>query len=132
MNAFTHHLSFEFRTGIRNRQLLLMNYLFPLGFYLMIGFVMPVINPPFLEGMVPAMVVFAILAATFLGLPDPIVNAREAGILRSYKINGVPSLSILAIPALTTSPASRRPRVSPPTPQKRSTAAMSPFTFGPH
>ena len=102
MNAFANHLSFEFRTGIRNRQLLLMNYLFPLGFYLMIGFVMPVINPPFLEGMIPAMVVFAILAATFLGLPDPLVNAREAGILRSYKINGVPSLSILAIPALTT------------------------------
>jgi ABC-2 type transport system permease protein len=102
MNAFTNHLSFEFRTGIRNKQLLLMNYLFPLGFYLMMGFVMPVINPLFLETMVPAMVVFAILAATFLGLPDPLVSAREAGIFRSYKINGVPSISILAIPALTT------------------------------
>jgi ABC-2 type transport system permease protein len=102
MNAFANHFFFEFRTGIRNRQLLLMNYLLPLGFYLMIGFVMPALNPLFLESMVPAMVVFAILAATFLGLPDPLVNAREAGILRSYKINGVPSLSILAIPALTT------------------------------
>ena len=85
-----------------NYQLLLMNYLFPLGFYLMVGFVMPVINPTFLETMVPAMVVFAVLAATFLGLPDPLVSAREAGIFRSYKINGVPSLSILTIPALTT------------------------------
>jgi ABC-2 type transport system permease protein len=37
-----------------------------------------------------------------LGLPDPLVNAREMGILRSYKINGIPSISILAIPALTT------------------------------
>ena len=45
MNAFTNHLSFEFRTGVPNKQLLLMNYLFPLGFYLMMGFVMPVINP---------------------------------------------------------------------------------------
>ena len=102
MNAFTNHFSFEFRTGVRNKQLLLMNYLFPLGFYLMMGFVMPVINPLFLETMIPAMVVFAILAATFLGLPDPLVSAREAGIFRSYKINGVPSLSILTIPALTT------------------------------
>jgi ABC-2 type transport system permease protein len=102
MNAFTNHFSFEFRTGIRNRQLLLMNYLFPLGFYLMMGFVMPVINPLFLETMIPAMVVFAILAATFLGLPDPLVSAREAGIFRSYKINGVPPISILTIPALTT------------------------------
>jgi ABC-2 type transport system permease protein len=102
MNAFANHFSFEFRTGIRNRQLLLMNYLFPLGFYLMMGFVMPVINPLFLETMIPAMIVFAILAATFLGLPDPLVSAREAGIFRSYKINGVPPISILTIPALTT------------------------------
>jgi ABC-2 type transport system permease protein len=101
MNAFIHHFSFEFRTGIRNKQLLLMNYLFPLGFYLMMGFIMPAINPLFLDNLIPAMVVFAILAATLLGVPDPLVNARENGIFRSYKINGIPSLSILLIPALT-------------------------------
>ena len=87
------HQSFRLRipAGIRNRTLLLMNYLLPLGFYLMMGFVMPEINPEFRAVLVPAMVVFAILAATLLGLPDPLVNAREAGIFRSYKINGVPS-----------------------------------------
>lgn len=102
MTAFINHFSFEFRTGIRNKQLLLMNYLFPLGFYLMMGFVMAGINPLFLDTMTPAMVVFAILAATLLGIPDPLVNAREKGIFRSYKINGVPAISILTIPALTT------------------------------
>jgi ABC-2 type transport system permease protein len=103
MTAFTNHFSFEFRTGIRNRTLLMMNYLFPLGFYLLLGFVMPEINPLFLETMIPAMVVFAILAATLLGLPDPLVTAREAGIFRSFKINEVPSTSILSVPAMTTS-----------------------------
>jgi len=102
MNAFSQHFVFEFRTGIRNKTLLLMNYLFPLGFYLMMGFIMPGINPLFLETLIPAMVVFGILAATLLGLPDPLVNARETGIFRSYKINGIPSSSILIIPALTT------------------------------
>jgi len=102
MNAFSQHFAFEFRTGIRNKTLLLMNYLFPLGFYLMMGFIMPGINPLFLGTLIPAMVVFGILAATLLGLPDPLVNARETGIFRSYKINGVPSSSILIIPALTT------------------------------
>lgn len=102
MNAFIHHFTFEFRTGIRNKQLLLMNYLFPLGFYLMMGFVMAEINPPFREDIIPAMVVFGILAATLLGIPDPLVNARENGVFRSYKINGIPSISILIIPALTT------------------------------
>ncbi len=102
MNAFIHHFTFEFRTGIRNKQLLLMNYLFPLGFYLMMGLVMTEINPSFRESIIPAMVVFSILAATLLGIPDPLVNARENGVFRSYKINGVPAASILLIPALTT------------------------------
>ncbi|MCP4425860.1 MAG: ABC transporter permease [Chloroflexi bacterium] len=102
MNAFAAHFTFEFRTGIRNKNLLLMNYLFPLGFYLMMGFIMTGINPLFQDVIIPAMVTFAILAATMLGLPDPLVNARESGIFRSYKINGVPATSILAIPALTT------------------------------
>ena len=102
MNAFIHHFAFEFRTGIRNRQLLMLNYLFPLGFYLIMGFVMAEINPPFREVIIPAMVVFGILSATLLGIPDPLVNARENGVFRSYKINGIPSLSILVIPSLTT------------------------------
>jgi ABC-2 type transport system permease protein len=102
MRAFLNHFTFEFRTGIRNKTLLLMNYLFPLGFFLMMGFIMAEINPPFRQDIIPAMVVFGILAATLLGIPDPLVNARENGIFRSYKINGIPSLSILVIPALTT------------------------------
>jgi ABC-2 type transport system permease protein len=102
MKAFLHHFFYEFRTGIRNKTLLLMNYLLPLGFYLLMGFIMPAINPPFRETIIPAMVVFGILAATLLGIPDPLVNARENGIFRSFKINGVPSFSILVIPALTT------------------------------
>jgi len=101
MTAFINHFSFEFRTGIRDKQLLLVNYLLPLGFYLMMGTVMPQINPLFLDTLIPAMVVFAIMAATLLGVPDPLVKAREDGIFRSYKINGVPSSSILIIPFLT-------------------------------
>lgn len=102
MNAFAHHFSFEFRGGIRNKQLLLLNYLFPLGFYLMMGLIMAEINPPFREVIVPAMAVFAVLSATLLGIPDPLVTARENGVFRSFKINGIPSISILIIPALTT------------------------------
>lgn len=103
MNAFLHHFSFEFRTGIRNRQLLFMNYLFPLGVYILIGLIMVQINPLFGESAISSMGVFALTAVTLLGIPDPLVTAREAGIFRSYKINGVPSISILTIPGLTTS-----------------------------
>lgn len=102
MKAFVNHFSFELRSGIRDRSLLLMNYLFPLAFYAMMGMLMTELNPTFRETMIPAMIIFAVLSSMILGLPNPLVSAREAGIFRSYKINGVPAISILAIPALTT------------------------------
>ena len=102
MRAFINHFSFEFRTGMRDKTLLLINYLFPLGFYAMIGMLMTELNPTFRDTMIPAMIVFAILSSMVLGLPNPLVSSREAGIFRSYKINGVPAVSILTIPALTT------------------------------
>ncbi len=102
MKAFVTHFTFEFKTGLRNSNLLMINYLFPVGFYLIMGLVMTKINPLFGDTMVPAMAVFAIVASTILGMPGPIVEDREAGIFRSFKINGVPAFSILIIPALTT------------------------------
>jgi ABC-2 type transport system permease protein len=102
MKAFKNHFIFEFKTGIRDKNLLLLNYLFPLGLYIMLGFLMKNINPGFIEIIIPSMVVISILISTILGLPDPLVKSREAGIFRSYKINGVPATSIVIIPPLTT------------------------------
>jgi len=102
MNAFAAHFAFEFRTGVRNKMLLFLNYLFPLGLYLMLGFILTGLNPFFQEVIIPGMVVIAAMAAYLLGIPEPLVGAREKGIFRSYKINGVPPASILSIPTLTT------------------------------
>ena len=102
MNAFANHFWFEFRTGIRNVTLLLLTYLIPLGLYFMLGFVLIDIDPEFGEMFIPLMTIIAILLSTLMGLPEPLVTARKAGIFRNYKINGVPTLSLLIIPALTT------------------------------
>ncbi|HSF81332.1 MAG TPA: ABC transporter permease [Anaerolineales bacterium] len=102
MTAFINHFAYEFKTGLRNPTLMLMNYLFPLGFYAMMGLVMVPINPGFADVLIPAIVIVAVMVSTLLGLPGPLVEAREAGIFRSFKINGVPALSILSIPALST------------------------------
>ena len=102
MTAFINHFLFEFRSGVRNKTQLLMNYLLPLGFYAMMGFVMVEVNPTFLDVLLPSMVIFAVLASTLLGIPDPLVNARENGVFRSYKINGIPAFNILIVPVMTT------------------------------
>lgn len=102
MRAALEHARFEFASGLRNRAMLLLLYLFPLGFYLVAGALMIGLNPGFRETVIPAMVVFALLAGCLLGLPDPIVTAREAGIFRSFKIHGVPAASILLLPGAAT------------------------------
>lgn len=101
MNAFFLHLAYEFRAGFRHKQLLLMNYLFPLGYYLLMGLILTGINSQFREDMIPAMILFSTLAATLLGIPLALTTAREKGILRSYKINGIPAISILTISIIT-------------------------------
>lgn len=101
MRAFALHLGLEFRLGMRNKTLLLMNYLFPLGFYALLGALMGAVNPGFLTTIVPAMSLFAIMSGALLGMPDTLVSARTANIFRSYKIAGVPAGSLLAIPIIT-------------------------------
>jgi ABC-2 type transport system permease protein len=102
MTAFINHFVFEFKSGLRNSHNLLMNYLFPLGFYAMMGLIMTRIFPGFNQVLIPAMIVFVSMAGSILGLPTPLVDMREAGVFRSFKINGVPAISILLIPVLST------------------------------
>ncbi len=100
MTAFGTHLGFEFRAGLRNATALLMFYLFPLGFYVLMGIVMVELNPAFADVMIPALVVVTVMAGTVLGLPSQLVEARDAGIYRSFKVNRVPATSILLVPIL--------------------------------
>ncbi len=101
MTAFIYHFLYDFRTGMRDKTLLLLNYLFPLGFYILMGLLMTGLNPTFAPTMIPAMILVAIMACTLLGLPNPVVESRDAGVFRSFKINGVPALSIITIPILS-------------------------------
>ncbi len=100
MTAFVNHLGFEFRSGLKSPTSMLMFYLFPIGFYALMGLVMVEINPEFAELLIPSMVLVTLMAGTLLGLPAQFVEARDAGIYRSFKVNGVPATSIVAIPVV--------------------------------
>jgi ABC-2 type transport system permease protein len=102
MNAFLHHFSYDFKTGIRDRSRLLMFYLFPLVFFFLVGGLMSSLNPGFTATMIPGMALFAFMCAALLNLPNVLVTARESGVFRSYRINGVPAGSIISIPVLGT------------------------------
>lgn len=98
--AFLRHFAYELKAGLRDRSQLFMNWLFPLVVFVMMAVLMGGINPLFKAQMVPAMMIFGMLSAGLLSLPNGWINQREAGVLRSYRINGVPAPAVLLAPAL--------------------------------
>jgi ABC-2 type transport system permease protein len=102
MKAIINHLEFEFKSVLRDKTLLLMNYLFPLAFYFMMILIMPSINKDFAKYMIPGMIVFTLMVSTLLGMPTPIALSKEKGIYRSYKIYGVPLRAVILVPVITT------------------------------
>ena len=47
MRAYLYHFVYEFRTGVRDKSLMLFNYLFPILFLALAGTLMSGINPDF-------------------------------------------------------------------------------------
>ena len=80
MSAFIHHFAFEFRTGTRDRNLLMLNYLFPLGLYAFMGFLMIELNPAFGETLIPSMIIIVVCGASpNIGCPDSCVTDKVNG-----------------------------------------------------
>ena len=102
MKKFLKHLFLEFKISIRDKSMIFMNYLFPLGFFFLIGSIMTKIHPEFKEQMIPAMILFTIMSSTLLTIPNAIVTARQSGIYRSYKIYGVNKFEIIGIITIST------------------------------
>jgi ABC-2 type transport system permease protein len=100
MRAFMHHLAYELASGFRDRARLLMLYLFPLAFAALMGGLMGKLNPLFIERMIPSLSVFSMMCGAFLSLPARVVEERNSGIYRSFKVNSVPRAAVVFVPAL--------------------------------
>ncbi len=101
MNAFFNHLWLQFKMDIRERSTLLIFYLVPLTFYFVMGAVFSSINPSLRQTLSAAMIIFAVTMGAVLGIPAPIVKMRESGVLRSYRIYGIPESAVLLTQAVS-------------------------------
>ncbi len=101
MNAFFKHLWIQFKMDIRERGTLMTYYLVPLIFYFVMGAVFSSINPLARQTMAATMVIFAVTMGAVLGIPIPIVKMRESGVLRSYRVFGIPGWAVLFIQAVS-------------------------------
>ncbi len=97
MKAFVKYLLVQFKMDVREKGTLLTYYIIPLVFYLVMGAVFSSINPATKETLAASMTIFAITMGAVLGLPGPIVKIREAGVLRAYRVNGIPNGAVLLV-----------------------------------
>jgi ABC-2 type transport system permease protein len=47
------------------------------------------------------MTIFAVTVGAVLGLPTPIVKLRETGVLRAFRVNGIPNHKVLLVQAIS-------------------------------
>lgn len=101
MNAISKHLWIQFKMDIRERGTLLTYYLIPLVFYLVMGAVFSSVNPLASQTLSGTMVIFAVTMGAVLGIPVPIVKMRESGVLRAYRVCGIPGWAVLFIQSVS-------------------------------
>jgi len=101
MNALFKHLWIQFKMDIRERGTLMTYYLIPLVFYVVMGAVFSSINPLSRQTLAATMVIFAVTMGAVLGIPLPIVKMRESGVLRAYRVCGIPGGAVLFIQSVS-------------------------------
>lgn len=90
MKASFQHLWVQFKMDIRERGTLMTYYLVPLVFYFVMGAVFSSINPLARQTLAATMAIFAVTMGAVLGIPAPLVKMRESGVLRAYRVCGIP------------------------------------------
>lgn len=101
MKSLFYQIWIQLKIDIRDRGTLMTYYLVPLLFYFIMGAVFSSINPEITHTLGASMAVFAITMGAVLGMPAPIVKLRETGVLRGYKIAGIPVWSVLLSHAIS-------------------------------
>jgi ABC-2 type transport system permease protein len=95
MSALIKQLAIQLRMDVRDKGTLLVFYLVPLGFYVVVGAVFSSVNPGIKPVLSATMAVFAISMGALIGVPPTLVKLRESGTLRAYQVSGIPGTSVL-------------------------------------
>lgn len=94
MKGFVIQLWVQLRMDLWDKGTLMVYYLVPLVFYLVMGSIMKVIAMETQTPLVLSITIFALSMSAFLGMPQNLVKAREQGILEAYRAAGVPAWSL--------------------------------------
>lgn len=94
MKAFLLQLIIQFRNDLRNKDVLMVYYLVPLAFYLVMGSIFNLPELSMGKSVIASLSIFAVSMSAFLGMPQSLVKSREDGVLQAYRVAGIPSWSL--------------------------------------
>ena len=94
MKAFFIQLGVQFRGDLRDKGILMVYYLVPLAFYLVMGSIMKALEMETGAPLTLSITVFAMSMSAYLGMPQSLVKAREQGVLEAYRAAGIPAWSM--------------------------------------
>lgn len=94
MKAFLTQLGIQFRGDLRDKGVLMVYYLVPLAFYVVMGSIMKIIETDSGTPIILSLTIFALSMSAFLGMPQSLVKAREEGVLEAYRVAGIPAWSL--------------------------------------
>lgn len=89
MSKFLYTFLLQWKLDVRNRDILIMYYLVPIGFFLFIGGIFTSIMPDSIETLIASMTVFGVTMGAVLGFPIPIVELLGSDIKKAYKVGNI-------------------------------------------
>jgi len=90
MKAFFYTFFLQTKTDVKQMEILIVYYLVPLLFYLIMGFVFQAILPNSNETIIGTMSIFAISMGSFFGLPSSIYDYTKNTLRKSFRASSIP------------------------------------------
>ncbi len=90
MKALIYSTFLQWKLDFRNKGILLIYYIIPLIFYVVMGSVFSSINPLSKTTLMQSMTIFAVSMAALLGLPNPLVELFASDVKKTYKVGNIP------------------------------------------
>ena len=90
MTGFLYSLTLQWKLDIRSKSLLVIYYIVPLIFFLLMGGIFTSVMPEMGSTLIQSMIVMSVSMGAFLGLPPSLIETYGSDIKKIYKANGVP------------------------------------------
>lgn len=94
MKSLCMQLWIQIKSDLRDKAVLMVYYLVPMAFYLIMGSIMKTLEMDTGNSLILSISIFALSMSAYLGMPQSLVKARENGILEAYRVAGIPSWSM--------------------------------------